>query len=143
MPNGYLSVSLRKDGKQKRFYVHRLVAEAFIENPMNLREVNHIDENKSNNNVSNLEWCSHSYNMLYAGGSKKRAEKTKKPVVAISDGEIALFDSVTSAGKALGIYPTSISRCCRNVEKRIKAHGMTFMFKSEYEAKKEKESNVD
>ena len=59
--NGYLIVRLQK----RMFYVHRLVAEAFIENPDNLPEVNHLDEDKTNNRVDNLEWCDHKYNMNY------------------------------------------------------------------------------
>lgn len=143
MPNGYLSVALRKDGKQKRFYVHRLVAEAFIDNPQNFREVNHIDEDKSNNNASNLEWCSHSYNVMYADGSKKRADKNKKPVVAIVGGNTVFFDSVTSAGNAFGIEPTTVSRCCRRVKKQTKTRGIAFMFKSEYEKQTKGVVNAD
>ena len=63
---GYCRVDLSKSGKIKRHRVHRLVAETFIPNPYNLLEVNHIDGNKQNNNVNNLEWCSHSYNMKEA-----------------------------------------------------------------------------
>ena len=59
---GYQMTSLYKDGKQKYFLIHRLVAIAFIENPKNLEEINHIDENKENNNFSNLEWCDRIYN---------------------------------------------------------------------------------
>ena len=60
--NGYLKVKLCKDGKEKAFTVHRLVAEAFLPNPHNYSCVNHKDENKQNNNVSNLEWCNSKYN---------------------------------------------------------------------------------
>ena len=63
---GYLHVRLYKDGIGKFKLVHRLVANAFIPNPLNLPEVNHIDENKSNNNVDNLEWCSRQYNIDYS-----------------------------------------------------------------------------
>ena len=60
---GYVKVRLYDDGKWKNFFVHRLVAEAFIENPNNFPIINHIDENKSNNNVRNLEWCTTKYNV--------------------------------------------------------------------------------
>ena len=63
---GYCRVDLSKSRKIKRHRVHRLVAETFIPNPYNLLEVNHIDGNKQNNKVNNLEWCSHSYNMKEA-----------------------------------------------------------------------------
>ena len=62
---GYLSVKLSKDGKVHRFNVHKLVAQAFIPNPDNLPEINHKDENKLNNCVDNLEWCTSMYNANY------------------------------------------------------------------------------
>ena len=63
--SGYLIVGLHKDGKIKNFLIHRLVAEAFIENVNDLPQVNHKDENKLNNCVENLEWCSAKYNSNY------------------------------------------------------------------------------
>ena len=74
--DGYLSVGLSKNNKTKTKTVHRLVAEAFIPNPNNLEMVNHKDENKSNNNVDNLEWCTRSYNQLYS--IKKHPERRQK-----------------------------------------------------------------
>ena len=71
---GYLIVDLYADGKQKHKRVHRLIAETFVPNPLNLPEVNHKDENKHNNNVSNLEWCDSSYNKRYGSGRKSRSE---------------------------------------------------------------------
>ena len=62
--HGYCELSLHKNGKEKRFKVHRLVAEAFIPNPNNLPEVNHIDGNKENNHASNLEWCTSKENKM-------------------------------------------------------------------------------
>lgn len=61
---GYVQVRLMKNGNQKHMYVHRLVSKEFISNPMNYKEVNHIDYNKENNCVENLEWCTHLYNMI-------------------------------------------------------------------------------
>ena len=72
---GYKLVILRKDNKSKSVYVHRLVAKAFIPNPNNLPEVNHKDENPLNNDVNNLEWCTHSYNGNY-GTVKQRCGNT-------------------------------------------------------------------
>lgn len=62
----YLRATLSKDNKIKKFQVHRLVAEAFIDNPDNKQFVNHIDNNGENNTVANLEWCSHSENMKHS-----------------------------------------------------------------------------
>lgn len=73
---GYLHVVLSKNNKQKNFYVHRLVAEAFISNPHNYPCVNHKDENPLNNNVENLEWCTASYNSNY-GTRNERMSKSK------------------------------------------------------------------
>lgn len=73
--NGYKCVSLTKDGESKAFYVHRLVADAFIPNPDDLPMVNHKDEDKSNNFVENLEWCTNEYNINYGTGKERRAKK--------------------------------------------------------------------
>lgn len=72
----YQMVMLMVNGKQKAFYVHRLVAQAFIPNPDNLPEVNHINEDKYDNRVENLEWCTHSYNMNY-GTRMDRVRQTQ------------------------------------------------------------------
>lgn len=63
---GYSIIDLNKDSGQRRFFIHRLVAEAFIPNPGNLAEVNHIDGNKQNNRAENLEWCNHYTNIHHA-----------------------------------------------------------------------------
>ena len=72
--SGYYVVNLSRKSK----LVHRLVAEAFIPNPNNLPIINHKDENPSNNNVDNLEWCTYRYNNMYGDGSVKRTETKKK-----------------------------------------------------------------
>ena len=72
---GYIQVSLYYNRKMYKKYVHRLVAEAFLLNPDNLPEVNHIDEDKSNNSVDNLEWCTAKYNNNY-GTARIRAKET-------------------------------------------------------------------
>lgn len=67
---GYLYVRLYKDAKGKKHKIHRLVAQTFIENPENKKCVNHIDGNKQNNSVENLEWVTHSENMKHASDNK-------------------------------------------------------------------------
>jgi hypothetical protein len=71
---GYKTVTLTKDGKSKTAFVHRIVAEAFIDNPDNLPMVNHKDEDKTNNFVENLEWCTASYNRTYGKAVEKHAK---------------------------------------------------------------------
>lgn len=74
--NGYFTVSLfDMGGKMHKVKIHRLVASAFIPNPDDLPCVNHRDENKTNNHVDNLEWCSKAYNSVY-GTSRQRARET-------------------------------------------------------------------
>ena len=74
---GYLKVSLFKDRKEKTYYIHRLVAEAYIPNPENLPQINHKDENKTNNCLQNLEWCDAKYNSNYG----TRNDKIKKSIL--------------------------------------------------------------
>ena len=97
----YNAVALTKDGVTKYLSVHRLVAQAFIPNPNNLPEVNHIDRNTKNNSVSNLEWCTREYNEQYSH---------EKVVVQYSlDGdEVARYRSVTEAARKTGIGRRSI-----------------------------------
>ena len=71
---GYKVVSLTKDGKTKTVFVHRIVAEAFISNEDNLPMVNHKDEDKTNNFVENLEWCTAKYNRSYGKAIEKHAK---------------------------------------------------------------------
>ena len=77
--NGYKAVHLQLDGKEKRMSVHRLVASLFIPNPEDKPVVNHIDGDKTNNHVSNLEWCTHSENLnhAYESGIRKRGDNSE------------------------------------------------------------------
>ena len=76
---GYLIVDLHgKDGSKKHRKVHRLIAETLLPNPLYLPEVNHKDENKHNNALNNLEWCTSSYNKRYGTGRKSRSEGMKR-----------------------------------------------------------------
>lgn len=81
--DGYRQVFLSRNDKAKSFKVHRLVAEAFIPNPLRLPEINHIDEVKTNNCVENLEWCDHLYNSRHGTRGKRISENSKrKPLIA-------------------------------------------------------------
>lgn len=104
--HGYLKARLFKDGKRKNCYVHRLVATAFCENPMGYTEVNHINEDKSDNRADNLEWCSRQYNVEY---SKAKA------IIGINkiSGLILEFPSLNEASRQLGIAHSSIIKCCK------------------------------
>lgn len=100
MRNGYLRVEMSNNAKHKLNLVHRLVAQAFIPNPNNYEQVNHIDGNKENNNVNNLEWCSCKNNMEHAW--QNGLYKGRK-VAQYKDGKlIAIYDNVVQATRTLG-----------------------------------------
>lgn len=111
---GYLMVNLSKDGKLKTFKVHRLVALHFLPNPNNYTEVNHIDENKENNAVSNLEWCDRKYNINYGTALKRSAEKQSKQVIQydLEGNEIARFPSTIEIERQYGFSHRHIGKCC-------------------------------
>ena len=115
----YLFVCLCKDGKVKECRVNRLVAQAFLPNPDNLPEVNHKDEDKQNNCVDNLEWCSKSYNNTYNGRAKKVGKKLSKPVLGINkiNGLILEFPSIMEASRQTGISNKHICDCLKGRHK--------------------------
>ena len=119
--HGYLQLHLYREGKRKLCRIHRLVAIAFLENHNNLPEVNHKDENKQNNCVENLEWCSRSYNNTYNDKAKKAGKKISKPVYSIDkeSGLITYWESAKVAGRILGIDSSHITRCCKGKIKSI------------------------
>ena len=121
---GYLRVKLYRNGKLRRFAVHRMVAMAWIDNPMDKPEVNHLDEQKGNNDVYNLEWCSRKYNINYGTGSKRSADSRSKTVQAInpSTGVVVLeFPSTCEAGRK-GFDQAAVSNCCRGERKTHKGY---------------------
>ena len=112
---GYLQVGLCKDGYLKHLFVHRLVAKAFIPNTQGLETVNHKDEVKTNNIVSNLEWMSIADNINYGTHNKRSAEKRSKQVKMFdkSTGELlATFPSLMEVVRVTGINQGNISKCC-------------------------------
>lgn len=97
--NGYKKVSLYKNGKEYQRLVHRLVAEAFIPNPNNYEEINHINEDKSDNRVENLEWCTSSYNIIYGTRIERQINSISKKVFQYSIDNVLLntYKSCTEA----------------------------------------------
>lgn len=113
---GYKRVGLCKNGKQKYFLVHRLVAETFINNPECKPCINHKDENKLNNNVENLEWCTVSENNRYGSRLNRIAESNKKKILQLDlDGQIIKkWNSQTDASRDLKLEKKNINACLKN-----------------------------
>ena len=107
--NGYLRIVLPRNGQDKTVYIHRLVAEYFLQNPFGYSEINHKDENKSNNSVNNLEWCEHKYNANYGTAIERRAKKQRRRVRCINNNII--YGSLQEAAQAVGVGKTAISNC--------------------------------
>lgn len=97
--NGYKKASLYKNGKEYQRLVHRLVAEAFIPNPNNYDEINHINEDKSDNRVENLEWCTPNYNINYGTRIERQVNSISKKVFQYSIDNVLLntYKSCTEA----------------------------------------------
>lgn len=109
---GYYRIGLTKNFKRIHYSVHRLVAEAFIPNPDNLPQVNHKDENKRNNRVDNLEWCTSEYNANYGTRNKRTGEQQMKLIKCIETGII--YKSLTEASKSTGLSMGNISSVCNH-----------------------------
>lgn len=135
--DGYLIVPLGKT----TFRVHRLVAEAFIPNPNNLPQVNHKDENKSNNIFTNLEWCDAKYNANYGTAIerakihtdwKAAAKKREKPILQFDlDGNyIREFESIKEASELLGIDASSITHHLKGTRHKKQAGGSIWKYKN-------------
>lgn len=108
----YLLVNLRREGKNKVYQVHRLVAEAFLENKDDLPIVNHKDGNKSNNNVNNLEWCTYSHNNKHALENNLRKPRGRNIIQLTLDNKIINeFISVSEAARITSINRGNISHC--------------------------------
>ena len=149
---GYLRLKLCKENTSKRVKIHRLVAQAFIPNPENKPQVNHIDGNKTNNRIQNLEWCTNSENQIHAYKMglnkiteeqrrkisqrqkgrkvtekekriKRENAKNKKKVKCINTGEI--FKSIMDASRKTGIDSAAISKVCRKLRQSAGKHPIT------------------
>lgn len=148
LPSGHLQVVLRNNGKSKPQRVHRLVAKAFIPNPLNLPCINHKDENPSNNFVfvnedgsidykkSNLEWCTQEYNCNYGTRNQRLSIKNRnnsfrsKPIEQydLKGMYIGEYPSIMEASRVLNLRPSGIGLCCNG--KYATCGGFQWKFKN-------------
>ena len=127
--SGYLRVGLLKNRNRKMFMVHRLVGQAFLSNPHNLPQINHKDEDKTNNRVENLEWCDRKYNMNYGTRTQRVTEKVSKTVLQYTKtGEfVKEWKSIHDIERILGYSKGNISSCCNGKLKWI--YGFVWKYK--------------
>lgn len=131
--HGYRFVSLWKFNKGRRFYVHRLVASAFIPNPNNFPIINHKDEDKSNNRYENLEWCTQKYNINYGNHMKRLKESyiangNNRPidVYDMKGTFLKTFDCSNEVCKEIGINRRGLYLACQGVTKSYKGYRFAF-----------------
>lgn len=137
-PNGYLFVNLSVQGRAKPCRIHRLVAETFIPNPQGLPTVNHKDENKDNNRVDNLEWCTQAYNNEY-GTRRQRSQESQphrravrmlsmdgmllRTFPTMKDAARYIVSEIGEGAPSVKIANNNIRMVCRNYSHRHKAYG--------------------
>lgn len=122
---GYVQVDLFKDGKKTTFNLHKLIGEAFIPNPDGLPQLNHLDEDKTNNNVSNLCWTSSKENANY--GTRNERMKLKLSKLVYCPELNKTFNGTHEAASVLGLHQASVWRCCNNKQKTT--GGLHFAYK--------------
>lgn len=111
---GYYEIVTYINGNKVHKTIHRLVAEAFIPNPNNYEYVNHKDENKLNNSVDNLEWCSHRYNCNYGTAIQRSALHRTNKIVRITKDKTIIYKSSKVAANQLNVYVEAIRYRVRN-----------------------------
>lgn len=114
--NGYMQVCICMNGKRVWLFVHRMVAITFIPNPNNYPQVNHIDNDRTNNSASNLEWCTPQYNNDYRknfGTSPAQIFGHHVYAVDLKTGKVLIFKSQREAGRQLGIDPSNIAKVAK------------------------------
>lgn len=123
---GYHKIGLWKNSKCRKWFVHRLVAVAFIKNPSNLPIINHKDEDPLNNFVENLEWCDYSYNATYKDAKERNMAPQRKAIVGtcLKTGVEIKFKSSADAGRA---GYTHASACARGERKQNKGYTWEYL----------------
>lgn len=130
---GYLFVNLYNEGKIKKYLIHRIVAQAFLPNHDNLQQINHRNEDKTDNRVENLEWCDSKYNINYGTHNKKMAKSKSIPILQFTK-EMELvrkWESAMDVERELGFNQSSICSCCKGKYKS--AYGYKWGYEKDYE----------
>lgn len=118
---GYPTIGLCKECERKYITVHRLVCNAFLQNPLNLPQINHINEIKTDNRVENLEFCDSKYNNNYGTRIERSSKantnnpKRSKKVKCLETGKI--YPSTMEIQRQFGFHHSNITRCCNNKQK--------------------------
>ena len=118
--DGYYQVNLYKNGVKKHLYIHRLVAQSFLDNPNNYPIINHKDENPMNNIYSNLEWCDKKYNNNYGKCKDKHAKTVSKPInqYDLQDNFIKQWNSMKEVSETLKLSRGNICLCCQGIRNK-------------------------
>ena len=127
--DGYVKVNLSKNGVKRKRPIHRLVAEAFISNSENKSQVNHIDENKTNNSVDNLEWVTAKENINHGTSLYRRAMTQRKTqpsisiiAIDIANGEYNEYISINDCARKLQVNPAGIQQVLLGNYKQLKGY---------------------
>ena len=117
---GYLSVNLCKNNKVKTYLVHRIIAETFLPNPDNLPCVNHKDEDKTNNSVVNLEWCTYEYNNNYGTANERMSKSLTNNIYTSREVDVYDLDmnfietlpSLAECARKYNLKKANVIHCC-------------------------------
>ena len=121
---GYLKVTLSKEGEKKDFKIHRLVAQSFLDNPDNLPQINHRNEDKKDNRVENLEYCDAKYNNNFGTHTQRMAKAKSISVICVETGKI--YQSARDIQRQLVFNQSNISKCC--MDKYKSAYGFHWQY---------------
>lgn len=123
--HGYYVVTLAKGSKVKLASVHRLIAIAFITNPdpNTMKDINHKDGCRTNNDINNLEWCTRQYNVLHGYRSNKHLPNNRKDVMCVDTGEV--YNSIADAARKTKISQSSIQR---SIKYCVRTHGLRWSY---------------
>lgn len=124
---GYQAVAIYRNGKQRKPKVHRLIAEVFVPNPNGYSQINHKDEDKTNNRAENLEWCTPAYNSQYGTRTERSAANHRRRVVACKDDERIEFESIKEAALWLGCTTSSVGRALESQSAHCKGYSFSYM----------------